>query len=127
MVKAEPSYPAILFFHQGTLEDGNQFFGESWPEARAVSDPKRFFYDAFDLKAGGLRQLFGPGVWLKAIRAARKGHSIGLPIGSPWLMPGLFLLQGSSILWSWEFRHVGDHPDFAKLSSIFRKATRDYA
>lgn len=113
--ESAPGYPEILFFHQGTVDQGKQFFDGFWPEARAVSDPDRMFFDELQVKAASLRKLFGPGVWLRALQAARKGHSVGRPVGSPWTMPGTFLVRAGCILWSHRFDHVADHPDFEAM------------
>ncbi|MGE4093601.1 MAG: AhpC/TSA family protein [Candidatus Binatia bacterium] len=113
-----PSYPAILFFYQGSRDDGAAFFGQFWPEARAVADPERQLYRAFGIERGGVRQLFGPEVWTSGLRAARKGNSLGMPVGDPLMMPGVFLVRGETILWSHAFRHAGDQPDFAHLPSV---------
>lgn len=115
---SDPSYPPILFFYQGSVADGEAFFGKLWPEATAVSDMPQTFYRAFKIRRGGLKEMFGPEVWVCGVRASRKGNSIGAPIGDPWLMPGLFLVQGDSILWQHDFRHAGDHPDFGQIPQI---------
>jgi hypothetical protein len=59
--------------------------------------------------------MFGPGVWLKALQAMKKGHSIRMPVGNLWLMPGIFYVKGEELLWSWRYRNIGDHPDFESL------------
>ena len=33
-----PGFPPVLFFYQGTVEEGQTFFGNYWPEARAISE-----------------------------------------------------------------------------------------
>ena len=114
----DESYPPILFFYQGGREDGAAFFRKLWPEATAVADLPRNFYDAFDIQRGGMKEMFGREVWACGVRAARKGHLIGKPKGDPWVMPGLFLVQGAQILWQHDFAHAGDHPDFAALPRL---------
>jgi hypothetical protein len=111
-----PAYPPIMFFYQGSVEEGEVFFRKLWPEARAVSDPEREFYNVFGIQRGGMKEMFGPEVWACGARAAQKGHFIGKPVGDPWVMPGLFLAHGERILWQHEFRHAGDHPDFLKIA-----------
>ncbi len=60
--------------------------------------------------------MFAPAVWLRGFEAARKGHRVGAPVGDPWMMPGLFLVDDQvQIRWSWSFAHAGDHPDFTTL------------
>ncbi len=112
---ADPSYPSVLFFYQGSLEEGAAFFAKAWPEARAVSDSPLTFYRAFLLKRGGLMEMFGPGVAVCSLRAASKGYLPGKAIGDPWQMPGLFLVQADQLFWQHDFAHAGDHPDFRAL------------
>lgn len=106
----------MLFFYQGTPDEGEAFFGKLWPGARAVSDIEKTFYNAFGIQRGGMQAMFGPGVWACGVRAVAKGNLIGWKTGDPWVMPGLFLVQGDHILWQHEFRHAGDHPDFLKIA-----------
>jgi hypothetical protein len=112
---ANKGYPPVLFFFQGTVDEGRAFFQEYWPRARAVADPQRDFYRAFDLRRATYSQLFGLRVWTCGVRAAAKGHFIGLPVGDPWLMPGVFLVHAGDIVWSHHFQHQGDHPDWATI------------
>ena len=110
---AENDYPPILFFYQGSVEDGKAFFDRLWPEARAVSDFPRDFYNAMNIQRGGLKEMFGAQVWACGVRATLKGQRIGAPVGDPWVMPGLFLVeQNGTVLWQHDFAHAGDHPDW---------------
>lgn len=109
------SYLPILFFYQGNAADGKTFFNTFWPEARAVADESRIFYTAFGIQRGGMKEMLGPEVWACGVRAALKGNTGGLPSSDPWMMPGLFVVQGHMILWQHVFRHAGDHPDFTRI------------
>jgi hypothetical protein len=109
-----------LFVYQGGVTEGVAFFGRYWPEARAVADAHRRLYAAFGIGPGGAREMFGPGVWLAGARAVLKGNVVGMPVGNPWTMPGLFLVKGDAILWRHRFRHAGDHPDFARIPDVLR-------
>lgn len=88
-----------------------------WPEARAISDPDGQLYRKLGVSKAGLREILGPGVWLKALRAIRKGYSPKRPVGNPWLLPAVFLTRGHQILKQWHARHIGDHPDFRGISA----------
>ncbi len=92
------------------------FFRKLWPGARAVSDLDKLFYDAFGIQRGGWREMFGPTVWACGVRATAKGNFIGKKTGDPWVMPGLFLVRAGRVLWTHEFRHAGDHPDFLRIA-----------
>ena len=104
-------FPAPLFFVQGNPDEARSFFGRFWPEARAVSDPEHFFFDAFGARRGSWWQLLGPRVWVAALRALFKGNSIGRPVGDPRRMPALVLVRDEKVVWQHEFRHAGDLPD----------------
>lgn len=107
------------------MEDGRHFFDHSWPEARAVADPDCVFYEAFGIQRGGMKELFSPGVLVCGLRAGRKGHRMGAPAGDTRMMPGLFLAAGDQILWRHEYKHAGDHPDFAALARLPAAAKRE--
>ena len=111
-------YPSSLFFYMGSVAEGKAFFTTTWPEARAVSDPGKRFYTAFGLERGNLGQTFGPGVIACSLRAAAKGHKVGWAVGDPWQMPGIFLVQGPDVLWSHDFSHIADHPNFTILPRL---------
>lgn len=115
----DPLYPPVLFFFQGSLDDGAAFFERLWPEARAVSDTPLTFYTALGVERGGWSQMFGPAVIACGARATLKGHTVGRAIGDPWIMPGLFLVERDGrVLWSHDFAHAGDHPDWARVPEL---------
>jgi hypothetical protein len=114
-----------LFVHPATTAEAEEFFEEFWPEARAVSDPERRFYDGFLLKSVSLKEMFGPGVWLRALQAVRKGHSIRRPVGNVWLMPGIFYIKSNIVLWSWRYRNIGDQPDFSSIPGLLNSDQMD--
>ncbi|MEM7333479.1 MAG: peroxiredoxin-like family protein [Chloroflexota bacterium] len=117
--QSDPDYPPILFVFQGSAAQGEPFFDGLWPEARAVSDTPKLFYNALGIERGGLKEMFGPQVFACGVRAARKGHAIGMPVGDPWEMPGMFLVeQDGSIRWQHDFSHAGDHPNFKEIPHI---------
>lgn len=111
----DPTFPPILFVHLGTPEDGERFFSERFPEARAVADPQHTLHPAFGLEHASFSQLFGPLVWAAGARALSGGTGLGLPVGDPFMMPGVFLVRGDEIVWQHDFRHAGDQPDFASV------------
>ncbi len=117
-LSAGGDYPPIVFLHQGTEEDGAAFFEHFWPEARAVADPERSLYKSFGLERGGLGELFGPSVVACGLRAAKKGHTLGKPVGDVFQMPGLFLVMRGDVVWHHDFAHAGDHPDFTKIPGL---------
>jgi len=110
-----PDYPRVVFVCQGNIEEGRSFFAQYWPEARAIVDEPRKFYTALGLRRATVGEMVGIQVWTCSFRAMAKGNFVGKPVGDPWIMPGVFLVQGNEILWSHHFRHQGDHPDWAGI------------
>lgn len=110
--EADAGFPRILFFFQGSPTEGRAFLRKYWQEACAVADPDKSLYAAFGIGRGGLRQMFGPGVWSAARRARKKGLSQGARSGDVWMMPGVFLVRARHIVWAHEYAHAGDQPDF---------------
>lgn len=117
--------PPVVFFHQGTVEQGDALFGELWPEATAVADPSRELYRAFDLGRGSFSQMLSFKVLKRGLEAARQGYSVGTPVGDIWTMPGMFLADRRGILWSWSYQHAGDHPPFGSLAELLPCRTPD--
>jgi hypothetical protein len=121
----DSSFPPVLFIFPADLDEGREFFDEFWPEARAVSDPKAELFKAMGVNRASLRQLFGPGVWIRAMQARQAGASQRGIIGNPWLMPGMFLVREDHILWQWRYRNVGDHPDLDQVAEAADRLRRD--
>lgn len=111
----DKKYPSILFFGQGDILETKEFFDGFWPEARAVSDKEHFFYQAFGLKQASLTTMLTPTAWVRVVETAFKGNFVGKFVGDIWMMPGVFLVKNESIIWQHDFKHTGDHPDFAKI------------
>ncbi len=115
---SNPTFPRVLFFFQGSIEQGNTFFDRYWPEVSAVQDSSLEFYRAFDLRRGTLIELLGPQTWASGIRALFKGNFAGQSVGDPFVMPGIFLVKDENIFWSHAFKHAGDHPDFRAIAKM---------
>jgi hypothetical protein len=118
-VAANPTYPPLLFVHQGTPEEGAAFFADYWPEARAVADGADLpLYRAFGLTQGSPSALVSLGVMVCAFRAIAKGNLPGTPQGDTRQMPGLFCVQGAQVLWQHDYAHAGDSPDWEALPGV---------
>ncbi|MEL6150182.1 MAG: SelL-related redox protein [Chloroflexota bacterium] len=116
---ADPNYPPVLFVYQGSVEQGRDFFGRLWPEARAIADTPKTLYDGFGVACGGMKEMFGPEVWACGVKTfVTKGHFIGMKVGDPWTMPTSFLVDGDRVLWMYEGEHVGDHPEFERVPQL---------
>jgi hypothetical protein len=107
---ADPSFSGLLYFHQGTKEQGDAFFEPSAPEVRAVADPNRFYYKALGVPSASPLQLLDPRLWACGMRATRQGHKQGKPVGDPFVMPGLFLVEGNQVTWKFIPDQMGGLP-----------------
>jgi AhpC/TSA antioxidant enzyme len=115
-------FPRPLFFTLSGVERSREFFAGRWAEAAVVADPKKVIYEAVGSRKGKIVQLFGPKVWAASRRAAKKGHRVGKPEGDPRQMPGMFLVQGTTLLWEHDFEHAGDLPDLNRVTDHLRLA-----
>jgi hypothetical protein len=122
VIEADKGYPPVLFFYQGSVDEGRAFFEQRFPQARAVADLPRAFYTAAGLQQANTAQLFSPRLMMCTLRATAKGNTqrLGRVIGDPWMMPGVMLLQQGKLLWQHEFLHAGDHPDFRRVPGILK-------
>ena len=68
-LSVQPGYPPIVFFFQGSLEEGKAFFEEYHPGARAIADLPKRFYTALGLRRATMGQMFGIQVWTCSFRA----------------------------------------------------------
>jgi hypothetical protein len=107
----------VLFVHQGTVVEGDEFFSARWAQASAISDPGLELYKAFGLLKAGMKELFAPKVLACGLRAAGKGHLVGKPIGDLKQMPGFFVVEGNRIVKEHRSEEISDHPDFAAFAS----------
>ena len=121
MSETAPDFPRVLFFFNDNKGRGTTFFSEFWPEARAVTDKKRRFYDAFGLSRGSvISVMMDPRIWARGIEAIRKRNALGIPRGDTMTMPGVFLVEHNVIVAEYRSRYSADHPDFATFASVHR-------
>lgn len=113
----------MILVHLRDEKRGTPFINEMWDGAVSIADPNRSIYTDFGLRRGSLREMFGLDVWKAGLRAMGKGDSIGLPGGSVFTMPGMFLVEGERILWSHKYKHAGDQPDLNEMRAAL-EATR---
>ncbi len=103
----------------GEVDQAVTVFDKLWPEARVISDPEKKFYREFGLKRVTSSQLFHPGSFVRAMGAFLKGNSVSTPKGQdPLMMGGVFFLRGQELVWVHNYRHTGDHPDFARIPDL---------
>ena len=91
-----------------------------------ICDPDRKLYQAFGLKRGRLRQLFGPKVLWRALpEGVLSRHGIGRLTADGFQMPGLFLIDESGIVRRFRHRTAADRPDYAGICAVPLKSRRD--
>jgi hypothetical protein len=118
--RTDPAFPLVLFVHQSSVADGADFFGWIEPTARAIADEGLVLYRGFGLERGGVKEVLGPADWACGLRASRKGHGVGRPVGHVWQMPGYSLVEGDRVVWEHCPRHIGDHPPWTALGRLAR-------
>ncbi len=120
------NYPRVVVFCQADLDEATTFFAKHWPDAHAVCDPAKSFYDGAGLTHGTFAQMFGPRVWACGIRAVSKGNAISMRvIGDPWTMPGTMAVDASGeVVWRHTFQHAGDHPDYKRVPELMRTSNQ---
>ncbi len=110
--------------HMGTPEQGDAFFDDFWPAARAVADAERRLYEAFGRRRGSLREVLGPGVLLRGLGAAARGHLIGRVIGDPAQLGGTIVVEAPRVLWRHDPATSADHPDWAAIPRLIEPHLR---
>lgn len=84
-----------------------------------ICDPDRKLYQAFGLKRGRLRQLFGPKVlWRAFPQGVLSRHGIGRLTADGFQMPGLFLLDEAGIVRRFRHRTAADRPDYVGICAV---------
>lgn len=115
---ADPAFPTLLYVHLGTPEQGETFFENLAPDARAVADPSLQLYHAFGVPRASALQLLDPRVWACGVRAVGGGYKPGKPIGDPLVMPGLFLVEGGRVTWEFVPGHMGGLPPVDRIPRL---------
>ena len=113
----------IVLVHMSREPQAGSFFRKyGLEDLPRVSDPQRSLYRAFGLGRGGLMQLAGPAVWLRAIHAAMfDRHGVGKAAGDVFQMPGVFMVYHGHVVRSFVHHSIADRPDyrgFVALQSV---------
>ena len=81
-----------------------------------ICNSEQTLYRAFGLKRGKLRQLFGPRVIWRGLKAGLiEGHGIGRPSADSSQLPGVFLIHNSTVIRRFRHRTAADRPDYAGI------------
>ena len=109
----------------GKPDETEAFCAERAPGVTCYSDPTVESYQRYGLARGGAQQVFGPAVWLRAAQVtaegAFEGLPLGKPVGDPFQMPGLFIIdRDGRVLMAYYSKHAGDYPDDEALLRAVR-------
>lgn len=81
-----------------------------------VCDAEQALYDAFGLRRGSFRQLFGFKTWWRGVWAGLiRGHGIGRPVADAAQMPGVFYIDQGLVVRHFRHRSAADRPDYPSL------------
>ena len=87
-----------------------------------VCDPDRRLFGAYGLKRMNLFQLASPSLMLKGVKALSQGHTMGLPRGDVYQLPGVFIIDRKGRI---RYSHIGrdpaDHPAAEEIVSAVNK------
>jgi AhpC/TSA antioxidant enzyme len=105
----------------GRPEEASAFCQRERLPFRCLSDPARAAYRAYGLRRGGLTEIMGPGPMLGMMRAATRGHFVGVPVGDVYQLGGVFLIGTDGRLRYLHYaRHAGDHPAPGEIARAAR-------
>jgi len=101
----------------GTEAQARDFFAPyGWVDVARISDSSCVLYRAFGLQRGSAGQLMAPGVLARGVTALFGGHGVGLPVGDPLQMPGVFLLHEGQVVAAHRHETIADVPDYEGLA-----------
>lgn len=101
----------------GTEAQARDFFAPyGWVDVARISDPSCELYRAFGLQRGSAGQLIAPRVLARGVTALFGGHGVGLPVGDPLQMPGVFLLHQGQVVAAHRHETIADVPDYEGLA-----------
>jgi peroxiredoxin len=106
----------IVVVTMGRPEETERFCAERAPGVNCYCDADVAAYKRYGLTRASPTQLFGPAVWLKGAQLTAEGSfdglPIGVPVGDPFQMPGVFVIDTSGrIVMAYYSKHAGDYPD----------------
>lgn len=115
LVRKTPKFPKIIFVHQGTPEEGDDFFSKHFPNASHISDPKLGLYSLFKINRLEGVSWFHPKMILKGIKILSGGYSNNLIGQDVKILSGTFLFNKGKLIWQHRAKYAGDDPQWSKL------------
>ena len=112
----EAAGASIVFVHGGTREQAEAWFSTfGMSGVTQISDPGLAHYAAFGLGQTGILSLIDPRVWVRGAGCARS-HGFGAQSAAMMQqLPGVFVVQGGSVLASYRHHSPADRPDYVRL------------
>ena len=109
-----------VFVHMGRDADAAlaMFDGYGLGDCPSIADPGGVLYRRYGLGLGGVRQLFGPEVWLRGFDAAVvRQHWVGTLAGNGFQMPGAFAVEDGRVVGEFRAARASDRPDYVQLAT----------
>jgi hypothetical protein len=106
--------------HPASVEDGEKFFRERFPEAVAIADPEQALYRAFGLARGSITQVAGPSIWLPTLVSLLKGNGGSLPIGDPMVLAGHFVARNGELIYAQRTTHAAEEGRWDEMIALAR-------
>jgi hypothetical protein len=109
---------------QGTPKHARAFKEDHGLELTLLVDPERKTYEAAGAKMASVRELFGPRVALRGLRAVASERVVqGRTIGHPAQLGGVLVVApGGEVVWSHLADNAGDNPPNDVVLEAARKA-----
>ncbi len=108
----------IAFVTMSPEQKAQPFFAEyGFEEASRFSDSSQRLYAAFNLKKGGVSELFSPEVLLRGLKAGLlDNHGLGKPEADVSQLPGTFLISDFRIIEAFRAKIASDKADYSSMA-----------
>lgn len=116
----DPSFPPVIFVHQGTTEQGNAFFEQFWKGQIHISNPDLSLFYFFKIRVGKIKDTLGIRTFIKGfISLLKHGFKIKQTkrIGDKYMLSGTFLFQRGKLIWAHRAKFAGDEPNWKIFTS----------
>lgn len=104
--------------HPATVQEGEAFFRERFPEATAIADSGQELYRAFGLARGTLTQVAGPSVWLPTLKSLLTGNGASKPIGDPMVLAGQFVAKDGRLIYAHRTTHAAEEGAWDEMIAL---------
>ncbi len=117
--RIETAGVGIVLVHMFGEEFAAEYFAKyGLADVPRISDPQCELYSEFGLQRGSHRQVAGPAVWWRGLKATIfKRHGVGRIIGDVLQMPGAFIVQDGQIIRTFDYKTSADRPDYCEFAT----------